>query len=1138
MKWLRVGIAAAAVAAAALAALAGLFAWALGTEAGTAWLIARLQARAPVAVSIGDVRGTLWHGFGANDVVIELGVDRLQIEDVRMRIDLGALLEASLTIEELVVTEAQYARGDVIVADDSAVAVSLPITIQVLDAAVDRIVVTADESDVVLGPLSLELDASGNEISLNDVVAAGFGFDVRGDGRLTLGPELGVEALFDWATVSNEMGFAGRGRLGGDWPALAFEQTLSAPAVVSADGELRWGEAPQVALRLQWTDLVWPEVDIVSSPAGELALTGWLDTFEFDGSGVLTADGIESDVTASGTGTMETLTFERLRLAGRYGELVGSGRLDIDPLAWEFDVAARDLDPAFRFEEWPGALTGRGVLSGRVEPELQLRLADVDVEGRLRDQSVAATGSLGYVAPNRWDLDGVQIDASGSRIEADGTIDESLALEVSVDATTLEPLVPGATGSVTLRASLAGTPDLPEITGTVRASDLHVGDYAAGALSLSAELIADPDGTVSAVLQADDVSWRDLEARTVTGSVSGTAAAHTAAVEVAAQSGAASLRAAGAWIDQRWAGDILALDVEEPALGAWRLSAPAALALGREGLSLERACLVRDAASLCAVSRLGTDDDATEVELRAFDIAVLNAVLPEDTTVAGVYEASARVTGPWSRPTVDFSTSGTNTRITFREADAPPLELPIQTLEARATLSDEGSLRAEGALEGAGGARVSVDAAVEALWSAQPRVAAQFSGAWSDLGILSLLSPDVGEVTGAASIDVQIDGDLRSPDVRGQARWSSGSIEVPRWGFVVEDVNMDVASPDGRTLLLDASARSGEGDIAISGTVAVDPEAGWPMELRVFGNGLQAVRLPEADIVISPSLLVRARLPDVEVEGAFLVPRARVMLDELPPQAARPSPDAVVHGIEGPAERRPLNVRADIRVGLGDDVRYSGAGLDVALSGAMNLRYESGQNAVAAGAVRLSGAYAAYGQTLEIDRGELLFTGPLDNPTLDVRAIRRVDPTIVGVQLTGTVEAPVSRVFSEPAMSEADALAYLVLGRPLSTTDEQENASLEAAALSMGLQQALPAIQRVGESLGLDELALQATTADAGALMAGKQLSPRIYIRYTYGLFNRIGGVLLRFDVTDRVSLETRSGDYRSMDLIYTLERD
>jgi translocation and assembly module TamB len=56
--------------------------------------------------------------------------------------------------------------------------------------------------------------------------------------------------------------------------------------------------------------------------------------------------------------------------------------------------------------------------------------------------------------------------------------------------------------------------------------------------------------------------------------------------------------------------------------------------------------------------------------------------------------------------------------------------------------------------------------------------------------------------------------------------------------------------------------------------------------------------------------------------------------------------------------------------------------------------------------------------------------------------------------------------------------------------------------------------------------------------MAGKRLSPRIYIRYTYGLFNRLGGLLMRFNLNDRYSLETRSGDNRSMDLIYTVEKD
>jgi len=104
--------------------------------------------------------------------------------------------------------------------------------------------------------------------------------------------------------------------------------------------------------------------------------------------------------------------------------------------------------------------------------------------------------------------------------------------------------------------------------------------------------------------------------------------------------------------------------------------------------------------------------------------------------------------------------------------------------------------------------------------------------------------------------------------------------------------------------------------------------------------------------------------------------------------------------------------------------------------------------------------------------------------------------------------------------------------------DTEQTSTLQVAALSLGLQQALPAFQRIGSSLGLDELAVRSTTADAGEVMAGKYLSPKVYIRYSYGLFNRIGGLLLRFKVNDRWSIETLSGDQESMDLLYTVEKD
>ena len=76
-------------------------------------------------------------------------------------------------------------------------------------------------------------------------------------------------------------------------------------------------------------------------------------------------------------------------------------------------------------------------------------------------------------------------------------------------------------------------------------------------------------------------------------------------------------------------------------------------------------------------------------------------------------------------------------------------------------------------------------------------------------------------------------------------------------------------------------------------------------------------------------------------------------------------------------------------------------------------------------------------------------------------------------------------------MSEADALSYLLLRPADDERGGEETATLQTAALSMGLQQALPAVQRIGQTLGLDEfIGADRPSTDAGAFMAGKYLSP------------------------------------------------
>ncbi|NNM19928.1 MAG: hypothetical protein HKO55_01470, partial [Gammaproteobacteria bacterium] len=216
---------------------------------------------------------------------------------------------------------------------------------------------------------------------------------------------------------------------------------------------------------------------------------------------------------------------------------------------------------------------------------------------------------------------------------------------------------------------------------------------------------------------------------------------------------------------------------------------------------------------------------------------------------------------------------------------------------------------------------------------------------------------------------------------------------------------------------------------------------------------------------------------------------------------------------------------------------FSGFGLRTGLDGELALRLIPGRPPQGRGLITLeSGRFQAYGQNLVIDNGTLLFTGNLEDPTLDVEAVREFDDVKVGIRLSGTGREPVSNIFSQPVMAESDALSYLVIGRPLADATAAEGRSIQNSALLLGAARAAGITNQVGQRVGLDELQLDTNNVDTGAIMAGKQIRPDLYIRYSYGLFSRLGALLLRYRLNNRISLEARSGEDQSLDLIYTRE--
>ncbi|HUF76575.1 MAG TPA: translocation/assembly module TamB domain-containing protein, partial [Longimicrobiales bacterium] len=262
---------------------------------------------------------------------------------------------------------------------------------------------------------------------------------------------------------------------------------------------------------------------------------------------------------------------------------------------------------------------------------------------------------------------------------------------------------------------------------------------------------------------------------------------------------------------------------------------------------------------------------------------------------------------------------------------------------------------------------------------------------------------------------------------------------------------------------------------------------------------------------------------------------------ELAPNAIRPSRDVVFADDSLASARQLMRIIPRVRVTLGDSISVQGFGFTARPRGTLLLSEGPGATLVGTGEVTVTGGrYRAYGQDLTIERGRILFaSSPLDDPGLDVRASRTAgDGVVAGLDVSGTLGQPEVAVFSEPAMPQSDALAYIVLGRPLGAASTAEGNRVASAAASLGLRRGDVLAGRIAQRFGLSDARIEADgPLDQAALVAGKYLSPRLYVSYGVGLIEPVSTFRMRYLLSGRWTLTAESGSSAGADLQYRIER-
>jgi translocation and assembly module TamB len=232
------------------------------------------------------------------------------------------------------------------------------------------------------------------------------------------------------------------------------------------------------------------------------------------------------------------------------------------------------------------------------------------------------------------------------------------------------------------------------------------------------------------------------------------------------------------------------------------------------------------------------------------------------------------------------------------------------------------------------------------------------------------------------------------------------------------------------------------------------------------------------------------------------------------------------------------NAQVNVKVSLGQKLRLRGKGVDTLLRGDLALSSPGGRLALNGTVRTQDGLFAAYGQKLEIQRGEVSFSGMIDNPRLDVLAVRPNLDVVVGVTVIGNASSPRIRLYSEPDMADYEKLSWLLTGRASEGLGSADAAVLQQAAFALlaGDGSSSGAANQALNLLGSADFSLKQTTGDTRDTIigVGKQLSRNWYVGYERGVHATTGTWQVIYRVAQRFTVRAQSGDDTGLDVIWT----
>ncbi|MDA8478050.1 autotransporter assembly complex protein TamB [Citrobacter sp. Awk 4] len=934
---------------------------------------------------------------------------------------------------------------------------------------------------------------------------------------------------------------------------LELGVNLSGPVDMVLRGQTRLGEAGlPLNLEIVSQQLYWPFTGDKQFQADDLKLklTGKMTDYTLSmRTAVKGQDLPPATLTLDAKGNEQQINLDKLTVAALEGKTELKALLDWQQaISWRGELTLDGINTAKEIPDWPSKINGliktRGSLYGGT---WQMEVPELKLTGNVKQNKLNVNGSLKGNSYLQWIIPGLHLELGPNSADVKGELGvKDLNLDATIDAPGLDNALPGLGGTAKGLVKVRGTVDAPQLLADITARGLRWQELSVAQVRVEGDVKSTDQIAGSLNLRVERIVQPDVNINLVTLSAKGSEKQHELQLRIQGEPVSGQLSLAGSFDrkEERWKGALSNTRFQTP-VGPWSLNRAIALDYRNQEqkISIGPHCWMNPNAELCVPQTIDAGAEGRAVvNLNRFDLAMLKPFMPDTTQASGVFSGKADVAWDTTKeglPQGQITLNGRNVKVTQTVNDAP-LPVAFDTLNLTADLHNNRAelgwlirLTNNGQLDGQ-------------LQVTDPQGRRNLGGNVNirnfNLAMVNPIFSRGEKATGMLNANLRLGGDVQSPQMFGRLQLSSLDVDGNFMPFDMQPSQISM-NFNGTRSTLAGVVSTHQGKINLSGDADWSQIDNWRARVAAKGSRVRITVPPMVRLDVSPDVVFEATPSLFTLDGRVDVPWARIVVHDLPESAVGVSSDEVMLNNnlqpENP-QSASIPINSNLTIHVGNNVRMSAFGLKARLTGDLKVAQDK-QGLGLNGQINIpEGRFHAYGQDLIVRKGELLFSGPPDQPLLNIEAIRNPEATendvIAGVRVTGTADEPKAEIFSDPAMSQQEALSYLLRGQGLDS-DQSDSAAMTSMLIGLGVAQSGQVVGKIGETFGVSNLALDTQgVGDSSQVVVSGYVLPGLQVKYGVGIFDSLATLTLRYRLMPKLYLEAVSGVDQALDLLYQFE--